>query len=240
MTSRLLRNHHHQQARKQPSNLKRYSTLLLVSPYRCTALTSFAPTPPCLPGAALRVLIYSGTTDGVMPTGGTRAWLDALGLPPGNPFRPWNDRLAWKEVCDVHLFQGCCCGACCWRRLSWCWSHAAVRSERHRCCNTPSPPLPHPSHLPCCCSPLATSNSNKSNQLTPCLAYTTNHIPPTLGPVAAGGLPSTIQGQPADPGHSAGGGPQRPLLQAGQGAAAGGGVCDRKALPVRPSCEIFL
>lgn len=41
------------------------------------------------------MLVYSGTDDGVMPTEGTRAWLEGLALPPGNAFRPWTDRGAW-------------------------------------------------------------------------------------------------------------------------------------------------
>lgn len=57
---------------------------------------------PCCPAtpapAGVRLLVYSGTADGVMTTAGTRAWIDALGLPVDGPRRFWSDALAWREV----------------------------------------------------------------------------------------------------------------------------------------------
>jgi serine carboxypeptidase-like clade II len=37
----------------------------------------------------LRILVYSGTHDAIVPTSGTLAWLDVLNLPVRNPFRAW-------------------------------------------------------------------------------------------------------------------------------------------------------
>ena len=42
-----------------------------------------------LRSGALRVLIYSGDVDGIVPTQGTRAWVEGLGLPVTAPWRPW-------------------------------------------------------------------------------------------------------------------------------------------------------
>lgn len=53
------------------------------------------------------MLVYSGTDDGVMPTEGTRGWLEALGLPPGNAFRAWTDRGAWPG--EVRACAGWAC-----------------------------------------------------------------------------------------------------------------------------------
>lgn len=50
----------------------------------------------CLPHAGMelagfRVLIYSGDTDGVVPTLATRLWVESLGLKPSAQLRPWVD-----------------------------------------------------------------------------------------------------------------------------------------------------
>ena len=38
----------------------------------------------------LRVLIYSGDVDGIVPTAGTRAWVESLAWPLAAPWRAWN------------------------------------------------------------------------------------------------------------------------------------------------------
>jgi serine carboxypeptidase-like clade 2 len=38
----------------------------------------------------LRVLIYSGDIDGIVPTAGSRAWIESLDLPEAAHWRPWN------------------------------------------------------------------------------------------------------------------------------------------------------
>jgi hypothetical protein len=38
----------------------------------------------------LRVLIYSGDVDGIVPTAGTRAWVESLAWPVAAPWRAWN------------------------------------------------------------------------------------------------------------------------------------------------------
>ena len=39
---------------------------------------------------SLRVLIYSGDVDGIVPTAGTRAWVESLAWPLAAPWRAWN------------------------------------------------------------------------------------------------------------------------------------------------------
>ena len=39
--------------------------------------------------ASLRILIYSGDVDGIVPVVGTRRWTAGLGLKTTKPWRPW-------------------------------------------------------------------------------------------------------------------------------------------------------
>ena len=53
---------------------------------------------PQRPPADVRVLVYSGTSDAVFTTGGTRAWVGTLGLAQGEPFYAWRDPTLLNEV----------------------------------------------------------------------------------------------------------------------------------------------
>lgn len=46
----------------------------------------------------MRILVYSGDTDAVFTAGGTRTWVETLGLAPDAPWRAWMDAMAWSEV----------------------------------------------------------------------------------------------------------------------------------------------
>lgn len=44
---------------------------------------------PVLRPYGYQMLVYSGTTDGVIPTIGTRIWIDSLGWPTTSAWQPW-------------------------------------------------------------------------------------------------------------------------------------------------------
>ncbi|KAL4452545.1 hypothetical protein ABPG75_008207 [Micractinium tetrahymenae] len=56
--------------------------------------------------AGMRVLIYSGDTDGVVPTLGTRSWVEALGLHPAAPLRTWADKQTGEVAGYVSEYEG--------------------------------------------------------------------------------------------------------------------------------------
>lgn len=52
-------------------------------------VTSFCAHADALLDAGLRIMIYSGDVDGIVPTTGTRMWVEGLGLPVRVPWTPW-------------------------------------------------------------------------------------------------------------------------------------------------------
>lgn len=52
-------------------------------------IASMLPVYDALLATGLQIMIYSGDVDGIVPTTGTRAWVEGLGLPVKAPWRPW-------------------------------------------------------------------------------------------------------------------------------------------------------
>lgn len=67
--------------------------------YQHDANGSF-PMYPKLKEAGIRILKYSGDTDGAVPTWGTRQWINALDWEVKEAWRPWfvKDKLAGDQV----------------------------------------------------------------------------------------------------------------------------------------------
>lgn len=63
-----------------------------------SVLTSAVPLYKELANSDVRVLVYSGTSDAVFTTGGTRAWVGTLGLAQGEPFYAWRDPTLLNET----------------------------------------------------------------------------------------------------------------------------------------------
>lgn len=54
-------------------------------------LASVLPVYSFLLKAGIKILVYSGDTDAIVPVSGTRLWLDTLNLPIVNSWAPWTD-----------------------------------------------------------------------------------------------------------------------------------------------------
>ena len=61
----------------------------LVDYSRFDLLSSMLPTYSSLVAAGLRILVFSGDVDAIVPSVGTRLWLDAFNRPTVTPIRPW-------------------------------------------------------------------------------------------------------------------------------------------------------
>lgn len=60
--------------------LPTYESLLVDSPSPSSATLQEPP---------IRILVYSGDVDGILPVTGTRAWVSSLGLKMTRAWRPW-------------------------------------------------------------------------------------------------------------------------------------------------------
>eukprot|EP00662_Eupelagonemidae_sp_cell21_P044739 gene44739-42955_t len=53
-----------------------------------------------------RVMIYSGDTDGCVPTWGTEQWVRELGFPVSKGWRPWQSRAGYVVDYDLSRSHG--------------------------------------------------------------------------------------------------------------------------------------
>jgi hypothetical protein len=112
-------------------------------------LSSMLPIYPKLIDAGLRVWVYSGDVDGIVPTSGSRAWVEGLGLKELQAWRPWTasaGRMGPQVGGYVVEYEGLTFAtvrcACCAKRASACSArqrpprvqHAAARCRRYVFC----------------------------------------------------------------------------------------------------------